>query len=72
MVKVRIKRAGRIVKRLGSLELDELERGNVIWDGRNAAGRRVRPGRYRVALKATDEAMNVTDNRALVVRVVRR
>ncbi len=70
-VKAKIVRKGRTIKKLGSVEFKKAGNSQFLWGANNRKGNPVKPGRYRVVLKARNEAFNRTLNRALVVRVVR-
>jgi flagellar hook assembly protein FlgD len=58
---------GRLVRTLANNEPSGA-RGEIVWDGRDDEGQRVRIGRYIVLLEAVDESGNLVDaSKAVVV-----
>ncbi|MCA1674299.1 MAG: hypothetical protein LC799_19630, partial [Actinobacteria bacterium] len=68
-VKVTIRRKGRVVHSFGAVNLANDSTLRLLWNGRNEDGRKVRAGRYRIVIRATDQALNTVINRALRIRV---
>ncbi|MGH2819401.1 MAG: hypothetical protein ACRDJ5_01970 [Actinomycetota bacterium] len=69
-VEVKVKRNGRL-KRSWSKRVWGPDRLELSWNGRNRAGDRVRPGTYKLVVKATDLAGNPTVKRTAGITVKR-
>lgn len=63
-VRVRVKRAGSIVRTLGRKTLADAGKVTLVWRGRDEAGEFVPPGRYRLLIKAVDRGGTRTLDRS--------
>jgi flagellar hook assembly protein FlgD len=59
--------ASAVVRSLAEAQAYRSGRSTFVWDGRNASGKLVRDGEYRVRLRATSPGQEVVGNRRVVV-----
>jgi len=67
---VKVLKAGRTVRTLGSTRFTAAGTARETWNGRNRAGSVVANGSYRIQVSARDQAGN-TSSRAVTVVVAR-
>jgi hypothetical protein len=69
-IKATVLRKRRVVKRLKLATLGRAGTAYSVWNGRVDRGKRLRSGRYRVVLRATDLVANRTVHRGLTFKVM--
>ncbi len=70
-VRAKLVKRGRTIKRFRVHRFLRAGSAGLLWNGRDDDGELVARGRYRVVLRASDQARNVTVNRTLTIRVRR-
>jgi Bacterial Ig domain len=59
----------RVIKKFSVATLSQAGSARRVWTGKDRRGRVVRPGKYRIVLRATDLAANTTVHRGLTIKV---